>query len=430
MAATGSCDDGVVSTPAPSGALSAGPPGQSEPSGPKPTTWTIPPLDPDNGWLGGVAAALALEVGVSPALVRAGFVAVGLTGWGLLLYPLLWLWLRGRPTPLDYTPTLKGVDTNHARMGVMAIFGGLFVGLSQIPGGPGNLGLASAGALVMSGLVVLWSDSATDWQLPSELRRFGGGMGLIGAGVTLAVVMLLDGRSIGVAFLVVLLILTFFTAMLGPWLWRAGTELNEERLRRIRADERAAVAAHLHDSVLQTLTLIQRNATDPATTTRLARRQERELREWLYSAGSSSVTNEYLRGALAGIASEIEELHGVPIEVVAVGDCRVDHAGEALLKAAREAMANASRHSGADQIDVFAEVANGKLTVFVRDQGKGFDPDVVPDDRRGLADSIHGRLARVDGTAVVTSHPGEGTEVELSTTYVDPVQSSAGAENQ
>jgi len=312
----------------------------------------------------------------------------------------------------------------------MAIFGGLFVGLSQLPGGPGNLGLAGAGALVMSGMVVLWSDSATDWQLPTELRRFGGGMTLIGAGVTLAVVMLLDGRSIGVAFLAVLVILTFFTAMLGPWLWRAGTELNEERLRRIRADERAAVAAHLHDSVLQTLTLIQRNATDPATTTRLARRQERELREWLYSAGSSSITDEYLRGALAGIASEIEELHGVPIEVVVVGDCRVDDAGEALLKAAREAMANASRHSGADQIDVFAEAANGRLTVFVRDQGKGFDPEVVPDDRRGLADSIHGRLARVDGTAVVTSHLGEGTEVELSTTYVDPVQSSAGAENQ
>lgn len=409
-----------------SGETAAGPSGPTDTSS---VTWTIPPLDPQNRWLGGVAAALATEIGVSPALVRAGFVTLGLTGWGIVLYPVLWLWLRGRPIPLNYEPSPKGVNTGHRRMGVMAIFGGLFVALNQLPGGPGNIGLAGAGALVLSGLVVLWSDSATDWQLPSELRRFGGGIGLIGAGIILAVFMLLDGRSVGVAFLVVLGILSLLTAVLGPWLWRAGAELNEERRRRIRADERAAVAAHLHDSVLQTLTLIQRNASDPATTTKLARRQERELREWLYSAGSSSVTDQYLRGALAGIAAEIEELHGIPIEVVVVGDCRVDDAGQALLKAAREAMANASRHSGADKVDVFAEAANGELTVFVRDQGKGFDPDTVPDDRRGLADSIHGRLARVDGTAVVTSHPGEGTEVELSTTYVDPVETGSGAEH-
>ena len=197
-----------------------------------------------------------------------------------------------------------------------------------------------------------------------------------------------------------------------PWWLRLVNDLGEERRRRIRSEEMAEVAAHLHDSVLQTLSLIQRNADDPRTMVSLARRQERELRNWL-DPGRASRSGGSVRGELDRIATEIEELHHVPVEVVVVGDRLVDEPIAAVLAATREAAANSARHSGAERVDVFAELVPDRFDVFVRDTGAGFDPGSIAVDRRGVRDSIEGRLARAGGTAVVTSSPGEGTEVLL-----------------
>jgi signal transduction histidine kinase len=164
--------------------------------------------------------------------------------------------------------------------------------------------------------------------------------------------------------------------------------------------------------VLQTLALIQRSAHDPTRMTSLARRQERELRAWLYG-GREPGTERGLRAELERIAVEVEQLHGVPVEVVVVGDGDTDDRLEEMLAAAREAMVNAAKHSGATRVDVFAEVRPEQVVLFVRDTGKGFDPATVPADRAGLRSSIRARMARIGGEAVIESAPGEGAEVEL-----------------
>jgi signal transduction histidine kinase len=186
--------------------------------------------------------------------------------------------------------------------------------------------------------------------------------------------------------------------------------LEEERAARVRAHDRAEIAAHLHDSVLQTLALIQRDPTDPRRTASLARRQERELREYLDQI--SSPHSPSLRAALRRTAGEVEDLFMVRIEAVVVGDCAVDEPLEALVQAAREALVNAAKHSGMDAVSLFAEVTPGGVTVTVRDRGRGFDSG-RPGAGRGLAESIVGRMERCGGTAAICSAPGEGTEIDL-----------------
>jgi signal transduction histidine kinase len=200
--------------------------------------------------------------------------------------------------------------------------------------------------------------------------------------------------------------------LFGPWLWRLGEQLGAERRERIRHEERAELAAHLHDSVLQTLALIQRSADQPRRMVALARRQERELRSWLYGQqeGASTIT---LTDAVEGVVEEVEAIHDLSVEVVVVGDAPVDDHLRALLAATREACVNAAKHSGADEVSVYVEVEADAVHAFVRDRGVGFDPATVPADRRGIRGSISGRLERHGGYGRVTSGPGEGTEVEL-----------------
>jgi signal transduction histidine kinase len=197
----------------------------------------------------------------------------------------------------------------------------------------------------------------------------------------------------------------------GPWWLRLGRELTRERRERIRSEERAEVAAHLHDSVLQTLALIQRTADDPKAVVAMARRQERELRGWLYDNQAS--TTATLGTALSQAADEVEGRHGVTIEVVTVGDCPLDERLSALVAAAREAMVNAAKWSGVNTVSVYGEVRDGGVSVFVRDWGHGFDLDNVGADHHGIRDSITGRMNRHGGTSVVRTDPGEGTEVQL-----------------
>jgi len=184
----------------------------------------------------------------------------------------------------------------------------------------------------------------------------------------------------------------------------------------------------VHDSVLQTLALIQKNADQPQKVVQLARAQERELRSWLFDGRVGGDEDETLVAAIRRLESEVESAHGVPVESVIVGDCPLDDDLRALVAAGREAAVNAAKWSGAPVISLYLEVEPNAVSLFVRDRGVGFDPGAVAADRRGLAESVRGRMARHGGTATVTSAPGRGTEVELrlarSTSRAEPRSSS------
>jgi signal transduction histidine kinase len=197
----------------------------------------------------------------------------------------------------------------------------------------------------------------------------------------------------------------------GPWIWSIGRDLIDERSTRIRTEERAEMAAHLHDSVLQTLALIQR-APAQREMASLARTQERELRAWLYGR-APTLAGARLRDAIDAMAGRIEREQQVKVEAIVVGDSDLDERTGALVAAVGEATLNAARHSGATEVSVYVEAEDDTTSAFVRDLGSGFDPDTVAADRRGIADSIVGRLERHGGTAQVTSRPGTGTEVVM-----------------
>jgi signal transduction histidine kinase len=243
----------------------------------------------------------------------------------------------------------------------------------------------------------------------------------IGIGVTLvlaaAIVFLQFTGALAAATDVALAALVVAIALVvifAPWVLRLVSSLSVERAARIRSQERAEVAAHLHDSVLQTLALVQKRAGDPREVAALARRQERELRSWLSGAQQQAAGERRLAAALQAAADEIEQAHGVVVEVVSVGDAPLDRDGEALVAAAREAMLNAAKFAGdTAPVAVYAEAGAERLEVFVRDRGPGFDPAAVPADRRGVRESIVGRMERHGGRAAIHASPGGGTEVEL-----------------
>ncbi len=256
---------------------------------------------------------------------------------------------------------------------------------------------ASTLAAVMSGRHALWR--------------------IIAGGALIAVGLVLVGASRGVSsglrvgvYATALTILGV-TVLLGPWLARVAQEITEERRQRIRLDERAAMAAHLHDSVLQTLALIQRTADDPRRTITLARRQEAELRQWLY--GNADPTAATLAGALQAMVDEVEDLYDIRVEHVVVGDRPVDERSVALIAAVREACVNAAKHSTAVDVSVYVEISAGAVEAFVRDRGIGFDVAATTEGH-GITQSIRARLERIGGSADIESAPGQGTEVRLS----------------
>jgi signal transduction histidine kinase len=220
-------------------------------------------------------------------------------------------------------------------------------------------------------------------------------------------------RPAGETVLAGLAVLIALALIFAPSWRRLARSLATERTERIRSQERADVGAHLHDSVLQTLALIQRSAEDPQQVAALARRQERELRGWL-AGGDSRERGERLAGALETAAAEVEGTAGGTVEVVAVGDCSLDEPAGAVLGAAREAMLNAAKFAGQAPVSVYAELSDERIEVFVRDRGAGFDPAAVPPARRGVRESIIGRMRRAGGGATVRALPDGGTEVEIA----------------
>jgi signal transduction histidine kinase len=248
----------------------------------------------------------------------------------------------------------------------------------------------------------------------SRISKIGFALGiLLGAGLLLAWAngaLEFAGR-VALAALVVTVALMLISA---PFWLAMVRRLGNERVARARSEERSEVAAHLHDSVLQTLALIQKRSEDPEQVARLARRQERDLREWL-SDDQPTRPDERLADALRAAAAEIEDSHGAPIEAIVVGDMELDDRMRALVGAAREALTNAAKFaSDGGAVRLYAEIEDGDAQVFIDDRGPGFDPKKLPDDRRGVRESIIGRMRRHGGRAEIRSEPGDGTEVELT----------------
>ena len=219
-------------------------------------------------------------------------------------------------------------------------------------------------------------------------------------------------QPILLGMLFALLALGGLVVALAPVLWRMVSQLREERVARIREQERAEVAAVVHDQVLHTLALIQRNAGDVSSVVRLARGQERSLRGWLYKPSGSP--SERFAAALEQAAAEVEDTYGISVETVVVGDADHDDRVAAMVAATREALVNSARHAKVGTVSLYAEAEDEQLSVFVRDRGAGFDLSHVDDDRHGVRGSIIGRMQRHGGVAQVRSSPGEGTEVELT----------------
>jgi signal transduction histidine kinase/phage shock protein PspC (stress-responsive transcriptional regulator) len=399
----------------------------------------------DDRILGGVAGGLADHLGLDPMHVRIAFVlATALGGLGLVFYAGLWMILPADPHLDESAPGLEAATRQGKRQGrasrlsdagplvAIGVFGlGIVILAQGMFGGsllfwPVLLGVVGLGVLWWqadeaqrerwidsSGRIDLWRAVVGSGGAASWVRLAVGVALLVSALVLFAV----QTGQMGVARDVVLagvLGVVGLALMVGPWLFRLSGDLSEERSARVRSQERADMAAHLHDSVLQTLALIQKHADDGRTVAKLARAQERDLRSWLYGEDAHPETS--VAAALRAAAAEVEDAFGVPVEVVTVGDVTVDEARRPLVLAAREAMVNAAKHSGADKVDVFAECDDGRLEVFVRDRGQGFDQDAVPQDRMGVRNSIVDRMARHGGTAVIRTAPGEGTEVRLAMT--------------
>jgi phage shock protein PspC (stress-responsive transcriptional regulator)/two-component sensor histidine kinase len=370
--------------------------------------------------LGGVAAGLGRSLGIEPVYVRAGFVSLGLVyGLGLVLYLGLWAILPEDPSA--ETAPVSGVDRRQ-RLGLLLVFAGAMLVLRGIGLWPGDVVMV-AGSAVAFGLAALWDRSEGSRRrgearllLPGDRGErsvgrliVGGLLLLVGLGLFAGGIDAISG--LGTVVLAALVTAAGVTLVLGPWLVGLARDLGRERTERIRQEERAEMAAHLHDSVLQTLALMQRTD-DPRRVVTLARAQERELRRWLYEKGPA-VEGERLVAALRSAADRVEADFDVPVEVVAVGDSSLDDPTRAMLGAAGEAMTNSARHSGAGSVSVYLEVGDEVVDLWVTDQGKGFDPDGVPPDRQGIAASIVARMRRHGGTAEVRSEPGEGTEVHL-----------------
>jgi signal transduction histidine kinase len=378
--------------------------------------WQMPRIDGRDRWLAGVAAALAREVGVDPVVMRISFVLLTLSGGiGLALYAAAWLaftyYAQHHPRRVhDAVP--KGRSQRHRLAGVASIVLGVVLFANQAFAiGVKDVALWPV-AVAAFGMLLAWSSGKVDWAAPYELVRAVGGLMLTALGVIGFIALNFGAAAAPKALLISTIVLSGVVLVVAPWLWRAASQVSEARLERVRADERAEFAAHLHDSVLQTLSLIQRSAGDRTATLSLARRQERELREWLF--GKTGADARDFRTALTQLAGEVEGSHGVPVEVVVVGDAPLDERLGATLAAAREAILNAARHSGATRIDVYAELGASAVEVFVRDTGRGFVPDAVAPDRRGVCESIIGRMQRIGGHAHVGSEPGRGTEVALT----------------
>lgn len=368
--------------------------------------------------IAGLASGLGDYWGVPAAYVRAGFVVASLAaGAGIAAYLLGWALTLERDDDTEDASDL----TQDRKVGLVLIYIGFLLALRGLGLWPSDE-LLFGGSLLAFGTAAMWdrSDPAARNRIVrltgsgteevTRIRVIAGGL-LMLAGFTSFVASIDALSDVGPVLFAVAITVAGFMIVFGPLVWRMAGDLADERRARIRSEEREDMAAHLHDSVLQTLALIQRSD-DPRRMATLARGQERQLREWLYGT-PERVTRESLAAAIRDRAARLERDHDLPIEVVAVGDAAMTDGLRALAHAAGEAMTNAAKHAGAAKVSVYVEVTEGAAEVYVGDTGSGFDPDDLDGTGRGIPDSINARMERHDGEATITSTPGEGTEVHL-----------------
>jgi signal transduction histidine kinase len=378
--------------------------------------------------IAGVAGGLGERLGVDPVIVRIAFVLLTIAGGiGLIAYLVLAFAVE-HASPAR--PTLWRQPTRKRTFAFALIVAGAMLLLRELGVWFGDRVVWPV-ALAAIGSAVIWArgddeDRGGALRLTAAMRRnpleamFGDrasmprvvvGALLVasGSGYVLAASDAL--AAAGSALLAIAVTAAGLGLILGPWILRLYRLLIDERRERIRSEERGEMAAHLHDSVLHTLALIQR-ADAPMEVVTLARRQERELRQWLYGKATPP-EEERLETAVETLANRVEELHAIAVDVVVVGDERLDERSRAVILACQEAAVNAARHSGAPRVSVYVEAEPDAITAYVRDEGKGFDPESIPPDRRGIRDSIRGRIERQGGTVTITSEPGSGTEVSI-----------------
>lgn len=375
-------------------------------------------------WVAGVAVGLADHLRLPVWVLRVAFVVLALAGGiGVVLYVAFWAVLPLQ-SPEGDTESARSADTTRLLALLAVVLG---VGLI----------LAATGVDVVSGVIlpviIAVVGAALVWRHADESQRDAWALAagraaertaergrwrvVLGVGlVLLAVVALVATRTspaqAAQGLSIALLIVGGIVLVAFPWLYRSWLEQRAQRRALIREQERAEVAAHVHDSVLQTLTLIQRSASDPVEVVRLARAEERALRGWLYAPPGDP--DRTLAAAIRHEAAAVESAYDASVEVVTVGDAPLDARLGAVVAAAREAMVNAAKHTDGP-VSVFVEVDDDRVEVFVRDRGDGFDPDAVPPDRLGVRESIVGRMERNGGTATIRSTDGDrrGTEVRL-----------------
>jgi len=390
----------------------------------------------DDSILGGVCAGLAARLAVSTTTERViAVLSVFLGGIGILVYVAMWVFV---PVADEDESIASRVVADRRELQIVlalttALFAVLFVTRSL---GVTDVGVPTLTLLVGAvGVIVVWrgASPAETTRLRERLNTAPGvsrssprwrrvalravaGLVLIAVGLgELSRTNSFSGAAFGVLVGTVLFVAGFLI-LFAPWWVRTLRDLSTERRERVRAQERADMAAHVHDSVLQTLSLIQKAAGDPHEVVRLARSEERELRHWLFDPerlGRRGERCETITDAVAAVEREVEDTYGVGVELIVVGDCPMDDGVAALVGACREATINAAKWSGCPQVAVFVEVEPTTVSAYVRDLGVGFDPALVPDDRQGIAHSMVERMERAGGSVAVHSVPGAGTEVEL-----------------
>ncbi len=402
----------------------------------------------DTRVLGGVCGGLSTATGIDVMFVRIAFVLISIsTGVTVLVYAMAWFIVpqAGESTNIFS----RAVNDRRGIRLVIAVVPVLIVeqvviSIVHVP----LVGFVSWPVFLAVGLAILiWRNAGEPEKVwineelmpmlrSGESESEGGGVRTrwklvmrIVVGVALGaggVAVLIMGKTSAKALRPlggVLLVVAAIVLIFGPWWLSLLRDLMAERQARALAEERAQMAAHVHDSVLQTLALIQRSSDDPQHVVRLARAQERELRAWLFGGKAPGTIGDeasMLGEGVELLQRHVEADHGITVQVVMVGDCPLTDGLRALLDAAKEATVNAAKWSGAPQVSVYAEVERDTVMLFVRDRGQGFDPDAVPDDRQGIAQSIRARMARYGGSAVIRSSPGDGAEVQLTMARAEP----------
>lgn len=394
----------------------------------------------------GVSLGLSRHLNIKVPLVRLTFIVLSMAGGiGLLLY--LWLWIfvpsEDEPTAQAAERGLSGpaldeqltadddADTAPARVqravdaltsspevlvgGVLLAASGLM--LAQVLGVPLDWRMILPPVVILAGVTLAWSQldrsgpgsSASSAQVGRNAAIWQ----VVAGGLLVFVAMLvIAGGLIGagellVGIMVAAMLVAGLALVVAPWLIKLYRTSQVERARAAAEAERADIAAHLHDSVLQTLAMLQKQKADPAAVERLARSQERQLRSWLYQ--QEAAASGSLKDQLLAVAAELEEMHSIPVEVVTVGQSRRSH-HDPLVAAAREAILNALKHAG--PASVYVESVETEDAVFIRDRGNGFEVDGIGEDRLGVRESIIGRMKRAGGSARIRSTEA-GTEVQL-----------------